>query len=240
MQHEPRWRSDRTPAGDRARDRAGRAVARRRAPAGAAARAARAAAAAGTDARAAPAGRRHRRRAPPNGELFPTASERTRRPDAADRAAAGTARPGPGAAPGGRGRPSARACQRCAGAAVGPVRRRRASAGKRRAPAAAAAPTRKRRRRAARRRRARSGCRRPSRCPSARPCRCSTAGRCSCSRARAHRGRLVDAGLAERDYFIAATAEGALVWVYRARLPLSRAPARGGSASGWFLQGRFG
>jgi len=42
-----------------------------------------------------------------------------------------------------------------------------------------------------------------------------------------------DEGLAERDYFIAGTAEGALVWVYRARLPLS-------GGEGWFLQGRFG
>ncbi len=45
-----------------------------------------------------------------------------------------------------------------------------------------------------------------------------------------------DAALAERDYFIAQTAEGALVWIYRARLPFAT-PARG---SGWFLQGRFG
>ena len=42
-----------------------------------------------------------------------------------------------------------------------------------------------------------------------------------------------DAALAERDYFIAQTPEGALVWVYRARLPLS-------AEGGWFLQGRFG
>lgn len=45
-----------------------------------------------------------------------------------------------------------------------------------------------------------------------------------------------DGGLAERDYFIGQTREGALVWVYRARaaqhLPSSRAP-------GWFLHGRF-
>ncbi len=44
-----------------------------------------------------------------------------------------------------------------------------------------------------------------------------------------------DAGLVERDYYIAQLADGALVWVYRARLPepttLSQA---------WFLQGRFG
>ena len=45
-----------------------------------------------------------------------------------------------------------------------------------------------------------------------------------------------DAGLAERDYFIAEAADGALVWIYRARLPLS-AEAR---ESGWFLHGRFG
>lgn len=46
-----------------------------------------------------------------------------------------------------------------------------------------------------------------------------------------------DAGLAERDYFIAEAADGALVWIYRARLPLS---ASGSSDSGWFLHGRFG
>ena len=46
-----------------------------------------------------------------------------------------------------------------------------------------------------------------------------------------------DAELAERDYFIAQAADGALVWIYRARLPL----ANDGLASpGWFLQGRFG
>jgi protein ImuB len=43
-----------------------------------------------------------------------------------------------------------------------------------------------------------------------------------------------DAALAERDYYIAQLADGALVWVYRARLPL--APP----APSWFLQGRFG
>lgn len=40
----------------------------------------------------------------------------------------------------------------------------------------------------------------------------------------------------ERDYYIAGAPDGALLWVYRARLPL----AEGGAASGWFLQGRFG
>jgi protein ImuB len=44
-----------------------------------------------------------------------------------------------------------------------------------------------------------------------------------------------DSGLATRDYFIARTADGALVWVYRARLPLADA----GQAL-WFMQGRFG
>jgi protein ImuB len=43
-----------------------------------------------------------------------------------------------------------------------------------------------------------------------------------------------DEALAERDYFIAQAADGALVWVYRARLPQA---APGGT---WFLQGRFG
>lgn len=45
---------------------------------------------------------------------------------------------------------------------------------------------------------------------------------------------------AVRDYFIAQAADGALLWVYRRRLPL---PADGSGASpgaGWFLQGRFG
>ena len=42
-----------------------------------------------------------------------------------------------------------------------------------------------------------------------------------------------DGSLAERDYFIAQTVEGALVWLYRGRLPL---PAGG---AGWYLQGRF-
>jgi protein ImuB len=43
-----------------------------------------------------------------------------------------------------------------------------------------------------------------------------------------------DAALAERDYYIAQLADGALVWIYRGRLPLST------PAQGWFLQGRFG
>jgi protein ImuB len=45
-----------------------------------------------------------------------------------------------------------------------------------------------------------------------------------------------DAALAERDYFIAQAGDGALVWIFRARLPMSVA-AQG---PGWFLQGRFG
>jgi protein ImuB len=43
-----------------------------------------------------------------------------------------------------------------------------------------------------------------------------------------------DGGLAARDYFIARANDGALVWVFRARLPLSSA-----EGDGWFLQGRF-
>ena len=46
-----------------------------------------------------------------------------------------------------------------------------------------------------------------------------------------------DDELAERDYFIAEAGDGALVWIYRARLPLSSAEAGEG---GWFLHGRFG
>jgi protein ImuB len=41
-----------------------------------------------------------------------------------------------------------------------------------------------------------------------------------------------DHALAERDYFIAEDAEGALVWIYRARRPDD-------GATGWFLHGRF-
>jgi protein ImuB len=46
-----------------------------------------------------------------------------------------------------------------------------------------------------------------------------------------------DQALAERDYFIAEAADGALVWIYRARLPLS---AAGTQEGGWYLHGRFG
>ncbi len=42
-----------------------------------------------------------------------------------------------------------------------------------------------------------------------------------------------DGGLAERDYFIAQTAEGALLWLYHARFPASD------GTRAWFLQGRF-
>ena len=45
-----------------------------------------------------------------------------------------------------------------------------------------------------------------------------------------------DTALAARDYFIAQATDGALVWIYRARLPLSAS----GEGEGWFLQGRFG
>jgi protein ImuB len=48
-----------------------------------------------------------------------------------------------------------------------------------------------------------------------------------------------DDGLAERDYFIAQTAEGALVWLYRTRLPVA-SPGLAVPVGGWFLQGRFG
>jgi len=48
---------------------------------------------------------------------------------------------------------------------------------------------------------------------------------------KAEAGSAGDAGLATRDYFIARTDDGALVWIYRTRLA---------AADGWFLQGRFG
>ncbi|MDP3085427.1 MAG: DNA polymerase Y family protein, partial [Rubrivivax sp.] len=38
-----------------------------------------------------------------------------------------------------------------------------------------------------------------------------------------------------RDYFIAQTLSGALVWVYRDRLPPATAPS-----AAWFLHGRYG
>ncbi len=45
-----------------------------------------------------------------------------------------------------------------------------------------------------------------------------------------------DGNLAGRDYFIAEDKDGALVWIYRDRLP----PADGSGPPGWYLQGRFG
>ena len=44
-----------------------------------------------------------------------------------------------------------------------------------------------------------------------------------------------DGDLAARDYFIARAHDGALVWVFRTRLPPLAAP----DVTGWFLQGRF-
>jgi protein ImuB len=44
-----------------------------------------------------------------------------------------------------------------------------------------------------------------------------------------------DGGLATRDYFVADAGGGALVWIYRERLPGSEA-----AGAGWYLHGRFG
>ena len=44
-----------------------------------------------------------------------------------------------------------------------------------------------------------------------------------------------DGALAARDYFIARADDGALVWIFRARLPMASTL----DGSGWFLQGRF-
>lgn len=55
-----------------------------------------------------------------------------------------------------------------------------------------------------------------------------------------------DAALAERDYFIAQAGDGSLVWIYRGRLPPREctaddhdAAAAADRPSGWFLHGRF-
>jgi protein ImuB len=44
-----------------------------------------------------------------------------------------------------------------------------------------------------------------------------------------------DGALAARDYYIADAGDGALVWIYRDRLP-----AAPGTQAAWFLHGRFG
>lgn len=49
-----------------------------------------------------------------------------------------------------------------------------------------------------------------------------------------------DGALAERDYFVAEGEDGALVWIYRARLPLSRDDDASVTKKGWYLHGRFG
>lgn len=49
-----------------------------------------------------------------------------------------------------------------------------------------------------------------------------------------------DNALAGRDYFIAETADGALLWIHRERLPLDRRGEDSTAGSGWFLHGRFG
>ena len=54
-------------------------------------------------------------------------------------------------------------------------------------------------------------------------------------RERARDDGLRDGGLAARDYFIAQAADGSLLWIYRARLPVAD-PLQ----PLWFLQGRFG
>jgi protein ImuB len=43
-----------------------------------------------------------------------------------------------------------------------------------------------------------------------------------------------DVDLVERDYYVAQLPDGALVWIFRERLPVA------GTALNWFLQGRFG
>ena len=148
------------------------------------------------------------RGAPPNGELFPSAAQRARRPGAAGRAAAGAARA-----------PSrCSACRR-----VHDHRPERASAHRSRSTrpraGASAAPCGG----GAAPRALRAGVAARAAAAAARA-RCAAAARrraaATAERPRAHRGRLVGrTRLAERDYFIAQAADGALVWIYRARLP---------------------
>ena len=47
-----------------------------------------------------------------------------------------------------------------------------------------------------------------------------------------------DGALAQRDYYVALAADGALVWVFRDRLPSQEDEED--ERSGWYLQGRFG
>ena len=119
-------------AGDGARDRPGRAVARQRPPAAAAARAAGPPAAAGADPGASPPGRRHHPAGAAQRRAVRHRPERARGPDPPDRAAAGPARSGPGAAPGGRSKTIVRSgpapCAR-RGRSV-PVRRQAVAAGR--------------------------------------------------------------------------------------------------------------
>ena len=48
-----------------------------------------------------------------------------------------------------------------------------------------------------------------------------------------------DAALAERDYFIAQAADASLVWIYRSRLPPRAEADAVPVGTGWFLHGRF-
>ena len=172
------------------------------------------------------------RRAAPNSELFPTAAERERGPDAAGRAPAGAPRRRPGAAPGRRAKTTGRSGP---APCVRPTRTGRPAAGAKRGRRGQwpcqdpRQPHRRRRRRAQRRLRtasrcgARSGWKRfPSRWRRGGPGRLLDGRplRLLCGPERIEAGWW-DAGLAERDYFIGEAADGALVWIYRARLPLS-------------------
>ena len=188
------------------------------------------AAAAGADARARAAGRRHRQARRAEQRAVSDPAERGRRPDAPDRAAAGAPRRRPGAASGGgrgpssrAGEPAAGATRRAAGDVAAPRRQRRV---------AASPPARRRSSAAARRRRIRSGCRCAEPLAERRSRPLLDGRPLSCSRGRSgSRPAGGTPSLAERDYFIAEAADGALVWIYRARLPLSAASAKAAAGS---------
>jgi protein ImuB len=169
------------------------------------------------------------KRAAPNSELFPTPQsenegltrliERLQARLGADRVQrlAGVGRPSPRAREPGAARRSRRAAAAARGAA-GAAARAATTARPRRRCFFVAAGLAAGGRRAARRAALAAASRRPSAQLSVRPERIEAGW--------------WDEGLAERDYFIAEAADGALVWIYRARLPLS---AAGGNESGWFL-----
>ena len=210
------------------------------------------AAVAGADARAVPAGPRHRQARGPEQRALSDGPKRQRRPGPVDRTPAGAPGQRAGAAARQRRRPSARTGQPGAGAeakiargsppAMAATARRRGSG----SAAAAAVPAQDG---------SSAGCDRPPLRPiwlqpaeplveknsmpifEGRPLKLLSGPE------RIEAGWW-DNALAGRDYFIAEAIDGALVWIYRERLPFAQQVGQAfkaeGAGSGWFVQGRFG